>query len=86
MPFCTPYDFSVLSFLREESRLMRSPSCLCVCPESTDTFFKIQYGRHTIEGNLEAIIFNAVVCNHSKMADVQTTKVDAKLAPINAGQ
>jgi hypothetical protein len=27
--------FSALYFLKEKCRLMRSPSCLCVCPRST---------------------------------------------------
>jgi hypothetical protein len=48
-------------------------------------FYEIQLGGHSIEGDLDAVLFNPVPSNHSKMADVHTSEVDAKLAPVNMG-
>jgi hypothetical protein len=43
-------------------------------------FYEIQ---HAVEDDLDVIIVNAtIICNHSKMADVQTSEVDAKLALV----
>jgi hypothetical protein len=38
--------------------------------------------NHAIEGNFEATIFNPVASNQSKMVDVHTSEVDAKLVPV----
>jgi hypothetical protein len=43
-------------------------------------FYGIQYGSHAIESDLDAIIFNPRRFNHSKMSDVQTSEVYAKLS------
>jgi hypothetical protein len=43
-------------------------------------FYEIQYGDHATEDDLDACCYN-----HSKMADVQTFEVGAKLAPVNVG-
>jgi hypothetical protein len=68
------FIFSTLSFLKEKGRLMESPSCLCVYPpppsnqilnQSVD-FYKIQIGGHAIEGDLDAIKFNAVTATIQK--------------------
>jgi hypothetical protein len=48
-------------------------------------FYEIQYAGHAIEGNLEAVHFNPVSSTIPNMADVQTSEVDAKLAPVNMG-
>jgi hypothetical protein len=52
-------------------------------------FYKIHKEVHAIEGDLDAVLFNPVpstIPNHSKMAEVQTSEMDAKLAPVNMGQ
>jgi hypothetical protein len=46
--------------------------------------YEIQYGGHATEGDLNAIIVNAVATSF-KMVDVQTAVMDAKLAPVNVG-
>jgi hypothetical protein len=63
--------FSLLSTLKEKCWLMRSPSCLCVCPpyqlpNHLVDFYEIQYGGHAIEGDLDAKIFNAVAATIPK--------------------
>jgi hypothetical protein len=50
-----------------------------------ENFYEIQLGGHAIEGGLDACFFKSCSFNHSKMADVQTSEVDAKLAP-NVGK
>jgi hypothetical protein len=57
--------WSLLSFLKEKCRLMRSPFCLCLSvPLSTSEpihrFLWNSVGRCVIEGDLNTIIFNAV--------------------------
>jgi hypothetical protein len=68
---------------------MRSSSRLTVCPpyqllnQSADSY-EIQCCGHAIEGDLDAIIFNAC-CNNFKIADVQTPDANANLASLNVG-
>jgi hypothetical protein len=47
-------------------------------------FYEIQYGGYAIEGDFDAVLLSRTF-KHSKMADVQTSEVDAKLAPVNVG-
>jgi hypothetical protein len=55
-----------------------------VCPPPPITFepvvrsHAIQQGDHAIEGDLIAISFNLVASTILKMADIQTSEVDAK--------
>jgi hypothetical protein len=46
---------------------------------------KIQQKGHTIEGDLD-VNFNPVVSTILKFVNVQTSEVDAKLAPVRVGQ
>jgi hypothetical protein len=55
--------FSLLP--KNESRLMKSPVCLSVCPplitsEPLGRFHEIWYGDNAIQGDLDAIIFNPI--------------------------
>jgi hypothetical protein len=38
-----------------------------------------------MEDDLDVIIFNAVAATIPKLSDIQTSVVDAKLTPVNAG-
>jgi hypothetical protein len=49
------YIFSLLS--KNESRLIKSPVCLCVCLVD---FHEIWFGGNAIQGDLNAIIFNPI--------------------------
>jgi hypothetical protein len=46
---------------------------------------KFGYEGHTIEGDLDDIIFNPVASTIKKLTNVQTSDIDAKLALVNAG-
>jgi hypothetical protein len=46
-------------------------------------FYEIQHGGHAIEGNLEQTFFLPVASAVPKMADVQTSDVDAEHTPLN---
>jgi len=48
-------------------------------------FHESQQGQHAIKGNLEATHYNPRSFNHSKMADVQTSEVGAKLTSVDIG-
>jgi hypothetical protein len=48
-------------------------------------FNEIQQRGRATEGDLGAICFNPVASTISKLADVQTTEVDAKLESFNVG-
>jgi len=76
---------------RKKCRLMKSPSCLCVClslspyklaKQSVD-FYEIQYWSHGIEADLDAIILNPIAACIQNSS--QTPEVDANLAPVNLG-
>jgi hypothetical protein len=43
-------------------------------------FYEIQQGSHASEDNLDYRSFN-----HYKMANIQTSEMDAKLEPVNMG-
>jgi hypothetical protein len=45
-------------------------------------FYEIQEGSHATESDFEKYFLMAYL-QHSKMADVQTSKVDEKDAPLN---
>jgi hypothetical protein len=46
-------------------------------------FYEIQQGGHAIEGDIDNHNFWSNSFNHSKISDIQTSQVDAKLAPVN---
>jgi hypothetical protein len=46
-------------------------------------FYKIQYGGITIEDDLDPIIVNPVAPTIPKMADVQTSEMNAKLILVS---
>jgi hypothetical protein len=48
-------------------------------------FCEIQLEGHATEGDLDAMLFNSPSFNLSKMADVQTSEVNAKLTPLRLG-
>jgi hypothetical protein len=52
--------------------------------ERIGRFHKIQQRGHTIAGDLDDT-FLSLNFNHSKMAKIQTSEVDAKLEPFNVG-
>jgi hypothetical protein len=59
-----------LSFLpKVRRRLMRSPSCLCVCLSTFNQLvdiYEIQWGGHGSEGDLDTIVFSAATATISK--------------------
>jgi hypothetical protein len=46
-------------------------------------FHEIERRYYAIESDLDAMFYIAVDSNRPKMANVQTSEVDAKLAPVN---
>jgi hypothetical protein len=46
----------------------------------------VQQGGHANEGDPSAIIFNPIASTVPKMAEVQTSEVGAKLAPVSIGE
>jgi hypothetical protein len=73
-------------FLKRKVGLMRSPVCLSVCVSPLITFEPI--GRslwNSVERSCHWRWPRRRTFNHSKIADVQTSEVDAKLAPVNMG-
>jgi hypothetical protein len=47
--------------------------------------YEIQKTGHANQRDINAILFKLCRFNHSKPVGVQTSEVDAKLAPVNVG-
>jgi hypothetical protein len=83
---CSPF-FSLLSSKRKV-RLMRSPICLSVCSplitfEPIGRYLWNSVGRSCHWRWPRRRTFYSRTFNHSKMVDVQTSEMDATLAPVN---
>jgi hypothetical protein len=72
-PHCYKFSFNLLPLLKGRCtrRLMRSPSCPCVSPpyqllNQLIDFHEIQWGWHTIEVDLDAVVLNVVAATIPK--------------------
>jgi hypothetical protein len=48
-------------------------------------FHELRHGSYAIKDDLDALIFNTVASTIPKIADIQTSEMNAKLTPVNFG-
>jgi hypothetical protein len=64
---------------------MTSTVCLSACASpNNNSIRRLSWNlarSHAIEGDLDVIILQSRAFNHSKIADVQTSEMDAKFQP-----